>query len=53
MSPEEAREVLRVRAMTLEECADAVEMDRPDLAYKWRREARDLRGPVADGLDSG
>ena len=48
LSPDEAREVLRVRAYTLEQCADEIEMDRPDLARKWRVQALELR-TVLDG----
>ena len=47
MDPGRALEVLRIRAATLEECAEQVDADpdrgRPDLARKWRREAEGLR----------
>ena len=47
LDADRAQEILKIRASTLEECADEVEADpdrgRPDLARKWRREAEGLR----------
>ena len=43
ISISQAGQVLKIRAMTLEECADEIELDRPDLARKWRQEAGGLR----------
>jgi hypothetical protein len=43
LTKDQAAQVLSIRAMTLEECAEAVDLDRPDLARKWRQEAEGLR----------
>jgi hypothetical protein len=43
-----AASVLRVKAVTLEECAAAVVLDRPDLYRKWVTEARKIRDVLGE-----
>lgn len=51
ISTETAGKILRIKADTLDMCAAAVMMDRPDLANKWRREAQELRNLLGDPVD--
>lgn len=51
ISAHAAMMILKIKAQTLEECAEEIVLDRPDLVRKWRGQARDLRQSMGEPDD--
>lgn len=51
LTPDQARAILSIKAATLDACAKEIHDDRPDIAFRWQAEARDLR--ISIGEDPG